>query len=193
MRVCVIPNRARSRGGKYNHVVLTLPVACEVMAKAQRQRCLQSRAQRRWAAVRMRSQQVRVVMVRTDSAHQKFKGLAGKRIAIPSHFAVDFLFPRKMLAREGMTPKEIQFVEMAPADMPAAQYAKAVDAYRTGEPFAAAQHAGYARPLRMTRDEWRNYVCCVQTVREEPIQEAGGMDPAEPEKPSWKWAFWRRR
>ena len=113
-----------------------------------------------------------VIMVRSDSPHQKFKDLAGKRIAIPSRFAVDFLFLRKMLAREGMTPKEVQIVEMAPADMPAALYAKAVDAYCTGEPFgAAAQRAGYARPLRMTRDEGRNYICCVLTVREELIQE----------------------
>jgi NitT/TauT family transport system substrate-binding protein len=55
--------------------------------------------------------------------------------------------------------------------MPAALYANAVDAYCTGEPFgAAAQRAGYARPLRMTRDEWRNYICCVLTVREELIE-----------------------
>jgi NitT/TauT family transport system substrate-binding protein len=55
--------------------------------------------------------------------------------------------------------------------MPAALYANAVDAYCTGEPFgASAQSAGYARPLRMTRDEWRNYICCVLTVRDELIQ-----------------------
>jgi len=113
-----------------------------------------------------------VIMVRSDSAYQKFKDLAGKRIAIPSRFAVDFLFLRKMLAREGMTPKDVQVIEMPPPDMPAALYAKAVDAYCTGEPFgAAAQRAGYARALRMTRDEWRNYICCVLTVREELIAE----------------------
>jgi NitT/TauT family transport system substrate-binding protein len=113
-----------------------------------------------------------VIMVRTDSPYKKFKDLAGKRIAIPSRFAVDFLFLRKMLAREGMTPKDIQIIEMPPPDMPAALYAKAVDAYCTGEPFgAAAQRAGYATPLRMTRDEWRNYICCVLTVREELIRE----------------------
>jgi NitT/TauT family transport system substrate-binding protein len=113
-----------------------------------------------------------VIMVRTDSPYRKFKDLAGKRIAIPSRFAVDYLFLRKMLAREGMTPKDIQIVEMPPPDMPAALYAKAVDAYCTGEPFgAAAQRAGYATPLRMTRDEWRNYICCVLTVREELIRE----------------------
>jgi NitT/TauT family transport system substrate-binding protein len=113
-----------------------------------------------------------VIMVRTDSPYQHFSELRGKRIAIPSRFAVDFLFLRKMLAKEGMTPKDVQIVEMAPPDMPAALYANAVDAYCTGEPFgAAAQRAGYARTLRMTRDEWRNYICCVLTVREELINE----------------------
>ena len=113
-----------------------------------------------------------VIMVRTDSPYQHFKQLAGKRIAIPSRFAVDFLFLRKMLAQENMTPADVQIMEMAPPDMPAALYANAVDAYCTGEPFgAAAQRAGYARPLRMTRDEWRNYICCVLTVREELIAE----------------------
>lgn len=111
-----------------------------------------------------------VIMVKKDSPYRQFSQLAGKRIAVPSRFAVDFLFLRKMLAQEGMTPADITLVEMAPPDMPAALYADAVDAYCTGEPFgAAAQHAGYARPLRMTRDEWRNYICCVLTVREELI------------------------
>jgi NitT/TauT family transport system substrate-binding protein len=112
-----------------------------------------------------------VIMVRTDSPYQHFEQLAGKRIAIPSRFAVDFLFLRKMLAQEGMTPDQVQILEMAPPDMPAALYANAVDAYCTGEPFgASAQSAGYARPLRMTRDEWPKYICCVLTVREELIQ-----------------------
>ena len=113
-----------------------------------------------------------VIMVRTESPYQTFRQLAGKRIAIPSRFAVDFLFLRKMLARENMTPADIEIVEMPPPDMPAALYANAVDAYCTGEPFgAAAQRAGYARVLRMTRDEWRNYICCVLTVREELVRE----------------------
>jgi NitT/TauT family transport system substrate-binding protein len=111
-----------------------------------------------------------VIMVRTESPYQHFRQLAGKRIAVPSRFAVDFLFLRRMLAQESMRVEEVEVVEMAPADMPAALYANAVDAYCTGEPFgAAAQVAGYARPLRMTRDEWPKYICCVLTVREELI------------------------
>jgi NitT/TauT family transport system substrate-binding protein len=112
-----------------------------------------------------------VIMVRTDSSYRRFRDLRGKRIAIPSRFAVDFLFLRKMLATEGMTVDMVEIVEMAPADMPAALYVNGVDAYCTGEPFgAAAQRAGYARPLSMTRDEWPRYMCCVLTVREELIE-----------------------
>ncbi len=117
-----------------------------------------------------------VIMVRTDSPYQHFKQLTGKRVAVPSRFAVDYLFLRKMLAQEDMKIEELEIVEMAPPDMPAALYANAVDAYCTGEPFgAAAQSAGYARPLRMTRDEWPKYICCVLTVREELIHENPAM------------------
>ena len=117
-----------------------------------------------------------VIMVRTESPYQHFRQLAGKRIAIPSRFAVDFLFLRRMLAQEQMRVEELEIIEMAPPDMPAALYANAVDAYCTGEPFgAAAQAAGYARPLRMTRDEWPKYICCVLTVREELIRENPAM------------------
>ena len=113
-----------------------------------------------------------VIMVRTDSPYKKFADLRGKRVAIPSRFAVDYLFLRKMLSREGMSLKDVVIVEMPPPDMPAALYANAVDAYCTGEPFgASAQRAGYAVPLSMTRDEWPNYICCVLTVREELIRD----------------------
>src|SRR5205085_8546292 len=37
-----------------------------------------------------------VIMVRTESPYQHFRQLAGKRIAIPSRFAVDFLFLRRL-------------------------------------------------------------------------------------------------
>jgi NitT/TauT family transport system substrate-binding protein len=117
-----------------------------------------------------------VIMVRTDSPYRHFRQLAGKRIAVPSRFAVDYLFLKRMLAQESMTTDDVQIVEMAPPDMPAALYANAVDAYCTGEPFgASAQRAGYARPLRMTRDEWPKYICCVLTVREELIDQQRAM------------------
>jgi NitT/TauT family transport system substrate-binding protein len=113
-----------------------------------------------------------VIMVRSDSPYKSFQDLKGKRVAVPSRFAVDYLFLRRMLKKEGMTEKDFVIVEMAPPDMPAALYAKAVDAYATGEPFGAvAQRAGYAKPLSMTRDHWPLYICCVLTVHEQLIKE----------------------
>ena len=111
-----------------------------------------------------------VIMVRTDSPAKTFKDLRGRRIAIPSRFAVDHLFVRRMLKENGMGVSDVELVEMAPPDMPAALYARQVDAYATGEPFGAvAEVAGYARVLYMTRDKWPNYVCCVLTVHQELI------------------------
>lgn len=108
-----------------------------------------------------------VIMVRADSPAKTFRDLRGRRIAIPSRFAVDHLFVRRMLKESGMTVRDVELVEMAPPEMPAALYADQVDAYATGEPFGAvAEVAGYARPLYMTRDKWPDYVCCVLTVRQ---------------------------
>ncbi len=113
-----------------------------------------------------------VIMVRTDSAHKSMRDLKGKRVAIPSRFAVDYLFVKKMLKQSGMTEKDVDIMEMNPPDMPAALYSKSVDAYATGEPFGAvAQKAGYAKPLHMTRDDWPKYICCVLTVRDELIKQ----------------------
>lgn len=112
-----------------------------------------------------------VIMVRKESPAKNFGDLKGKRVAIPSRFAVDYLFVRKLMKKFGLTDKDLELVEMNPPDMPAALYAKSVDAYATGEPFGAvAQKAGYARPLHMTQTDWPNYICCVLTVRDELIQ-----------------------
>ena len=112
-----------------------------------------------------------VIMVQTDAPYQTFADLKGKRIAIPSRFAVDHIFVRKIMQQYGMAPRDLDIIEMPPPDMPAALYAGAVDAYATGEPFGAvSQKAGYGRPLYMTRDHWPNYLCCVLTVRDELVQ-----------------------
>jgi NitT/TauT family transport system substrate-binding protein len=111
-----------------------------------------------------------VIMVRSDSPAKTLRDLRGRRIAIPSRFAVDHLFVRRMLKEQGMTARDVELVEMAPPEMPAALYANQVEAYATGEPFGAvAEVGGYARILHMTRDEWPKYVCCVLTVRQELI------------------------
>lgn len=112
-----------------------------------------------------------VIMVKKDALIKTMQDLKGKRVAIPSRFAVDYLFVRRLLTQHDMAASDVELVEMNPADMPAALYAGAIAAYATGEPFGAvAETAGYARPLYMTRDIWPNYICCVLTVREELIK-----------------------
>jgi NitT/TauT family transport system substrate-binding protein len=113
-----------------------------------------------------------VIMVRKDSPYRTFADLRGKRIAIPSRFAVDHILVRKLMAAHGLKDGDLEMVELAPPDMPAALLAHAVDAYATGEPFGAkAEMDGYARVLYMTRDVWPTYICCVLTVRQELIDQ----------------------
>lgn len=113
-----------------------------------------------------------VIMVRTESPYRSFADLKGKRIAIPSRFAVDHIFVRKMMRASGLVDGDVELIEIAPPDMPASLLAGAVEAYATGEPFGAkSEMAGYARVLYMTRNEWPSYICCVLTVREELIRE----------------------
>jgi NitT/TauT family transport system substrate-binding protein len=113
-----------------------------------------------------------VIMVGAKSKARNLGDLRGKRIAIPSRFAVDNIFVHRLMKKYSLTDADVTLMEMAPPDMPAALYAGAVDAYATGEPFGAlAQRKGYARILHMTRDEWPEYICCVLTVRQELIND----------------------
>jgi NitT/TauT family transport system substrate-binding protein len=107
-----------------------------------------------------------VVMVKKDNPARTLADLRGKRVAIPSRFAVDHLFVRKLMQKFNLGEKDLKLVEIAPPEMPPALYADAVDAYATGEPFGAkAEKEGYARVLHWTRDDWPTYVCCVLAVR----------------------------
>ena len=111
-----------------------------------------------------------VIMTGVNSTAQNMGDLRGKRIAIPSRFAVDNIFVHRMMKQYGLTNADVTLVEMAPPDMPAALYAGAIDAFATGEPFGAlAQRKGFGRILHMTRDEWPRYICCVLTVRQDLI------------------------
>ena len=113
-----------------------------------------------------------VIMTAAKSTARNLGDLRGKRIAIPSRFAVDNIFVHRLMKKYGLTDADVTLVEMAPPDMPAALYAGAIDAYATGEPFGAvAQREGYARVLHMTRDDWPEYICCVLTVRQELIDD----------------------
>jgi NitT/TauT family transport system substrate-binding protein len=112
------------------------------------------------------------LMVHKDSAIHDFVDLRGKRVAVPNRFSNQYLMIFKALRDRGMTMKDIELVEMAPPDMPAALYAKAVDAVISGEPFMAQTELdGYGRVLYQARQLWPNFISCVMVVNESFLKE----------------------
>jgi len=111
------------------------------------------------------------VMVHKDSQIYRMEDLRGKRIAVPNRFSNQRLLVFRALKQAGMSIKDIELVEMPPPDMPAALYAKAVDAISSGEPFMAQTELdGYGRVLWLTKDVWPNFISCVLAVHEEMIK-----------------------
>ncbi len=112
------------------------------------------------------------LMVRKDSDIHDFKDLRGRRVAVPNRFSNQFLLIFKALKDRGMTMKDIQLVEMPPPDMPAALYAKAVDAIISGEPFMGQTELdGYGRVLYQAKELWPNFISCVMVVNDKFARE----------------------
>lgn len=110
------------------------------------------------------------LMVHKDSNIHDFSDLRGKRVAVPNRFSNQFLLIYRGLKDRGMTLKDIQLVEMPPPDMPAALYAKAVDAIISGEPFMGQTELdGYGRVLYQAKDLWPGFISCVLAVDERYI------------------------
>jgi NitT/TauT family transport system substrate-binding protein len=111
------------------------------------------------------------VMVHKDSQIYRMEDLRGKRIAVPNRFSNQRLLIFRALKNAHMSIKDIELIEMPPPDMPAALYAKAVDAISSGEPFMAQTELdGYGRVLWLTKDVWPNFISCVLAVHEEMIK-----------------------
>jgi NitT/TauT family transport system substrate-binding protein len=111
------------------------------------------------------------VMVHKDSDIYRMQDLRGKRIAVPNRYSNQRLLVFRALKQAGMTVNDIELVEMPPPDMPAALYAKAVDAISSGEPFMGQTELdGYGRVLWLTKDVWPNFISCVLAVHEDMIK-----------------------
>lgn len=108
------------------------------------------------------------LMVHKDSDVHDFEDLRGKRVAVPNRFSNQFLMIFKALKDRGMTMKDVELVEMPPPDMPAALYAKAVDAIISGEPFMGQTELdGYGRVLYQAKELWPGFISCVMVVNEQ--------------------------
>jgi len=111
------------------------------------------------------------MMVHKDSKIYRIEDLRGKRVAVPNRFSNQRLLVFKALKERGMSVNDITLIEMPPPDMPAALYAKAVDAISSGEPFMGQTELdGYGRVLYLTKDVWPNFISCVLAVHEDMIK-----------------------
>ncbi|WP_413289289.1 ABC transporter substrate-binding protein [Bdellovibrio sp. HCB337] len=112
------------------------------------------------------------VMVRKDDKAQSLKDLQGRRFAIPSRYSNQHLVIRKLMKDQNIPAESMEFVEMAPPDMPGALASKAIDAYFVGEPHAArAETNGTGRVLYHAKDIWPKFISCVLVVSQKLIDE----------------------
>ena len=111
------------------------------------------------------------VMVHKDSGIYRMQDLRGKKVAVPNRYSNQRLLIFRALRQAGMSIADIQLIEMPPPDMPAALYAKAVDAISSGEPFMGQTELdGYGRVLWLTKDVWPGFISCVLAVHEDMIK-----------------------
>jgi NitT/TauT family transport system substrate-binding protein len=112
------------------------------------------------------------VMVRPDLEINDLRDLRGRRFAIPSKYSNQNLVIQRLMIEQGVSPDEIDFIEMPPPDMPGALSARAIDAYFVGEPFAAsAELSGSGRILYHVKDIWPNFISCALVVHERLIEQ----------------------
>ncbi len=112
------------------------------------------------------------LMVRKDSGIFRTEDLRGKVVAVPNRFSNQRLLLFRSLKERGMSFADLNVVELAPPDMPAALYARAVDGISSGEPFMGQTELdGYGRALWQTKDVWPGFISCVLAVREDVIRD----------------------
>lgn len=112
------------------------------------------------------------VIVKKESNAKDLRDLRGKTFAIPSKYSNQNLVIRKLMEDQGVSPSEINFVELPPPDMPAALATGAIDAYFVGEPHPArAEMDGTGRVLYHAKDIWPHFISCVLVVKESLIHE----------------------
>lgn len=89
------------------------------------------------------------------------KDLQGKRVAIPHRMSVHNILLAKALQKEGLTLKDVEWIEMPPPDMPAALARGDIKGFIVAEPFGTkAIQSGFGKELLNAKQIWPDYICC---------------------------------
>jgi len=101
---------------------------------------------------------------------EKTEDLKGKPFAIPSRFSTHNILLYQMLKNAGMAYTDVQVVELAPAEMPAALSEGRIAGYVVAEPFGAISVvAGKGKVLYQSEEIWRDSVDCGLVLRDDFI------------------------
>jgi NitT/TauT family transport system substrate-binding protein len=96
--------------------------------------------------------------------------LKGKKFAIPHRLSSHNILLNEMLTTNGMTIKDVEVVELPPAEMPSALAGGQISGYSVAEPFGAKAVAlGIGKSLYKSSELWEDSLCCGLVVREEFI------------------------
>lgn len=117
------------------------------------------------------------VVVGGQSGITDFKGLGGKRVAVPFWYSMHNVVLQYALRQVGLKPvirsegaiagDEVALQILPPPEMVAALAAGKIDGYIVAEPFnALGEVRAKARMLRFTGDIWKNHPCCVVVAHE---------------------------
>lgn len=92
---------------------------------------------------------------------EKLEDLKGKTVAIPHRLSGHNILLYKALKDKGIAYEEVDKLEMAPPDMPAALARGEVAGYIVAEPFGAqAVAGGQGKVLLRAQDIWPGWICC---------------------------------
>jgi len=93
------------------------------------------------------------------------RDLKGKRVAIPHRMSVHNILLSQTLKKEGLSLKDVEWIEMPPPDMPAALARGDISGFIVAEPFGTkAIQAGFGKKLVNAKDIWPDYICCSLVV-----------------------------
>ncbi|MCL1987462.1 MAG: ABC transporter substrate-binding protein [Firmicutes bacterium] len=106
-----------------------------------------------------------------DNDINTYQDLIGRVVAIPHRLSPQNTLLQMILDREGISPNDIQIIEISPAEMPFSMASGAISAYIVAEPFGSvAENAGVGRIIETSEDIFPNAICCVLVFREESIR-----------------------
>lgn len=109
-------------------------------------------------------------VVITSDEIQTADQLAGRTFAIPSPQSSHNILLQTLLQQNGMDANDINIVEMAPAEMPAALQSGQIDGYCVSEPFGAkAVDAGIGHVFATSDELWPDSICCGIVLNEDAV------------------------